>query len=153
MSEALLWDRVSAGMTTRWHAQRHEDKYSKGIADVSYGIARRGDGWIELKFKKRYPADPAAPFDFTLDHFPAEQRNWLSQRAKFGTGRVFLMCQFGDTLTAIWHWPKLQPLLGKASMEEIEKAASALWWFTPIDFEELTSVLADNRKIPCRYRA
>lgn len=151
MSEANLWERTRDGMIGRWHAQRHEDKHSKGIPDVSYGIARRGDGWIELKYLDRYPTKPG-PWDFKLDHFTPEQRNWLSSRAKHGTGRVFIMAQFGDRLTAIWQWAKLEPLLGRASFADIEKAASALWWHGPVDFAELTTVLADNRVIPCRYR-
>lgn len=153
MSESLLWDRIRDGMSSRWHAQRHEDKYSTGIPDVSYGIGRRGEGWIELKFLKTYPrTGEDQPWDFKLDHFTPEQRNWLTQRSKHGTGRVFLLCQFGDTVTGIWQWPKLREVLGKQPLHEIEKAASALWWHCPIDFTELSSVLADNRKIPCRYR-
>jgi len=152
VSEADLWDRTRDGMGPRWHAQRHEDKHSKGIPDVSYGIARRAEGWIELKFLKRYPIKVEEPFDFKLDHFIPEQRNWLTLRRRHGLGRVFLMCQFGDTLTAIWDWRNLEPLLGKAPIGKIEQAASGLWWHGPVDYEELSSILADNRKIPCRYK-
>jgi hypothetical protein len=153
VSEHHLWDRLRDGMATRWHAQRHEDKHSKGIPDVSYGIGRRGDGWIELKYLKQYPRDDhEAAWDLKLDHFTVEQRNWLSQRAKHGTGRVFVMCQFGNTMTGIWQWNKLAPLLGKKSLYEIEKAASGIWWHGPINFAELTLILGENRVIPCRYR-
>lgn len=152
MSEDALWDRIRDGMATRWHAQRHEDKYSTGIPDVSYGIERIGDGWIELKFLDRYPKYPNKPWDFALDHFTPQQRNWLEMRHRHGTGRVFVMAQFGDTLTAIWAWSSLRSLLGVRSFIDIERAASALWWSPRIDYSELAIVLASNRKIPTRYK-
>lgn len=154
MSEEKLWDDLRDGMSARWHHQRHEDKYSKGIPDVSYGIAGLADGWIELKYVEKFPANPGKEgWDFGYRHFTADQRNWLTLRRKYGQGRVFLMCRFGDKVTAIWDWRKLAPLLGRASLNEILAAASAQWWHGPIDCTELEQVLASNRVIKPRFRA
>lgn len=152
MSEAKLWEDIQQGMMTRWHAQRHEDKHSTGIPDVSFGIQKRAEGWIELKFLKRLPDFTGRPWDFKYDHFYPEQRNWAEQRTRHGPGRVFLMCRFGDELTCIWNWSRVRELLGQAPLETVIKAANAQWWHSPIDFAELEHVLANNRIIQPRYR-
>jgi hypothetical protein len=151
VSEAKLWDDVRCGMNTRWHAQRHEDKYSTGIPDVSYGIKRLADGWIELKYTPALPTPGDGPWDFSMHHFTPEQRNWLEKRTKHGTGRVFLMARMGP-VTAIWNWNRIRELLGRANFKTIMNASNAQWWHGPIDFEELTSVLANNRTIPPRFK-
>lgn len=152
--EQKLWDDVRDSMVGRWHAQRHEDKYSKGIPDVSFGIQKRSEGWIELKVLRALPSAIGSdkPWDFSYDHFPGEQRNWLTERSKHGLGRVFLMCRFGDTGTLIWNWSRVNKLLGQAPLDRIIRAASAQWWHSPIDPEELERVLADNRVIEPRYK-
>jgi len=153
--EQQLWDDIRGAMVGRWHAQRHEDRYSTGIPDVSFGIGRRSDGWVELKYLPKWPASRMAcnkPWDFSYDHFTAEQRNWMSLRARHGTGRVFLICRFGDTCTLVWNWARIEKLLGVAPLDKVVKAASAQWWHAPIDPEELEQVLSGNRIIPPRFR-
>lgn len=152
MSEAKLWEDVQQGMTARWHAQRHEDKHSTGIPDVSFGIHKKSEGWIELKYLKRLPDFCGKPWDFKYDHFTADQRNWLEQRTRHGMGRVFLMCRFGNELTVIWNWTRVRALLGQEPLEKIIKAASAQWWHGGIDFAELEHVLANNRIIEPRFK-
>lgn len=150
MSEAKLWEDVRDGMTTRWHAQRHEDKYSKGIPDVSFGIGRKADGWVELKYLPAWPSG-SRPWDFSFDHFTAEQRNWLEMRLRHGTGRVFMLCGFGPQGAAIWNWARLRDKLGLVAFDEILRASNAQWQHG-IDYEELTNVLANNRIIAPRFR-
>lgn len=149
--EQKLWDDVRVCMTGRWHAQRHEDRYSTGIPDVSYGIGRKADGWIELKVIKRMPAFCDKPWDFSYDHFTADQRNWLDLRHKHGTGRVFLMCRFAEAGTVAWKWDRVRPLLGTQPLERIIRAANAQWWHSPIDPSELEQVLTSSRVIPPRF--
>lgn len=151
MSEADLWEETRNGMLTKWHAQRHEDKYSTGIPDVSYGIGKRAEGWIELKYLKRLPEMTEKPWDFKYDHYTSDQRNWMRLRQRHGPGRVFLMCRFGDTLTAIWNIARIQDLLGKAPLETIIKAANAQWWHHDVDYGELAEVLTNNRIIKPRF--
>lgn len=144
MSEADFWNTIRDGMGGSWHAQRHEDKYSTGIADVSFGMGRLSDGWIELKYKPAHPIDVKRAWDFTRDHFTPEQRNWLTQRAKHGTGRVFLAAQLG-TVYYLWSWPKLEPLLGMKNFDVISKAAIGVW--SPrIDFTEFRQALLNGRR-------
>jgi hypothetical protein len=152
VSEAKLWEDIQQGMTARWHCQRHEDKYSTGIPDVSFGIQKRSEGWIELKWLNRLPEFNGKPWDFKYDHFTSDQRNWLEMRTRHGGGRVFLLCRFGADLTCVWNWNRVRTLLGAAPLEDIIKAANAQWWHSGIDFEELEHVLANNRIIQPRYR-
>lgn len=150
--EQILWDDIREGMTARWHPQRHEDRFSTGIPDVSYGIQKLTDGWVELKYLRRLPEFSSKPWDFRLDHFTPEQRNWAEMRTRHGTGRVFLLCRFGEELTAIWNWSRIRGLLGQATLDTVIRAANAQWWHSPIDFAELELVLARNRVVEPRYK-
>lgn len=68
--EQLAWVCMRREMTGRWVAQRHEDRYSKGIPDVSFVLTDGRAGWIELK---------AARFIIA-----PEQVQWMVERSKFG---------------------------------------------------------------------
>jgi hypothetical protein len=77
-------------MGTRWDAQSHEDKYSSGIPDLSYG-ANGINGWIELKHIKSWKGDrPVKP-----DKYTVIQVNWLNKRQKCG-GHCFIMIKIAD---------------------------------------------------------
>lgn len=156
MSEANFWQEIQSGMTGRWHAQRHEDKHSMGVPDVSYALSVRApeagpgaafrwraDGWIELKY---LPGPPKGrkPWDFKLDHFTPEQRNWLTLRSRAGRGMVFLMCRFGPGLAAIWNWKDLEPVLGVGSFNDILGEANAVWRACPINWQDLAEILATS---------
>lgn len=52
--ERRLVDSVCRLMGLRWHVQRHEDKYSTGIADLSYAC-KGVDGWLEAKVLPKWP--------------------------------------------------------------------------------------------------
>lgn len=149
MSEAALWDTLRVGMGGLWHAQRHEDKHSTSIPDVSYAMGSV-DGWIELKYMNEVATARSLnskTFDFHRDHFPEEQRNWLTERARRGAGNVFVICRFDGYLhkdgrvTAIWLWRDLSKSLGRWSMRSIIEDHSAAWWSGSIHFGELTRVL------------
>ena len=139
--EARLWDQFRSGMAGRWDAQRHEDRYSPGIPDVSYGIGSHADGWIELKYLPKLPRAREAPWSFPRGHLRPDQVNWMTRRARTGTGRVFLACRFGMENVFIWRWVVLAELLGKSSFEGIARAADGAWPTAGINFEELTSIL------------
>lgn len=84
-----------------WHFQRHEDRLSTGIADLSY--AGNGvDGWVELKVSKNGP---------WLKGLKACQRRWLCRRGKAGNGKVFVFVwvktKDEDTL-AVYRWDELK---------------------------------------------
>lgn len=78
-------------MGTSWDAQSHEDKYSLGIPDLSFG-ARGVNGWIELK---QIPTWPKLEHGLAKpDKYTSIQLNWLRNRNKKG-GHCFVMVKVG----------------------------------------------------------
>ena len=91
--EHKYWNKyIEPRMRTAWDAQRHEDKISLGIPDVSFGICSSNfekiNGWIELKYVKEYPKRETTPVK--LPHFTPFQRNWLKKRQRYG-GNCWLL--------------------------------------------------------------
>lgn len=84
-----------------WHFQRHEDRISTGIADLSY--ASEGvDGWIELKVCKNGPP---------LKNLKAHQKGWLTRRGSLGRGRVFVIVWVRDKMSdrlVCYRWSDLK---------------------------------------------
>jgi hypothetical protein len=92
MNETGMWKSLSKHMKGLWHAQRHEDLCSSGIADVSFasdGIC----GWVELKYKSAWPKRKTTPL--RLKHFTKEQRIWLKKRGKY-CNNVFILISVKD---------------------------------------------------------
>lgn len=90
--ERAFWQWLDGKIGNLWHAQRHEDKHSVGIPDVSYGC-RGTQGWIELKSLTAWPRKG----------FPAlsvEQANWLTRRGKVG-GNCYLLAEIDDFILLI----------------------------------------------------
>jgi hypothetical protein len=79
--EKALWSYISSQMGNIWDAQRHEDKISTGIPDVSFGL-QGVNGWLELKHVKKYPKKSTTAV--RIKHFTSDQKNWLKRRQKFG---------------------------------------------------------------------
>lgn len=154
MSESDLWEHVREGMRSRWHAQRHEDKHSKGIPDVSYAMRRKTDGWVEMKFLPEYPTvsrhKSEKPWDFKLDHFTPEQRNWMNLRDDHSAGRIFLLARLG-TSHIIWQWRRVRYMWGSMPFFALEEKASGLWLGRGIDFGQLELILSDARCFPLNY--
>lgn len=123
-SEAQLWEWIARELHGHCHIQRHEDKYSVGIPDFSYGWDN-ADGWVELKTLAREPK-PKTVFDFDLKYLKPEQRNWMSKRAASGSGRVYLICWVDPDTMYAWRWPVVAPALGKESWETIRGLAEGI---------------------------
>ena len=70
-----------------FHLQRHEDSFSVGIPDVSFGVDNV-NGWIELK------DDVAFPLEYKT-HFQPQQPPWLTSRGRAG-GNCFVLHRLGD---------------------------------------------------------
>jgi len=90
--EKQLWDKIKGQLGNAWDAQRHEDEFSVGIPDVSYGAAGI-NGWIELKRLERYPKNPQTVIK--IKHFTGVQKNWLYERQQKG-GHCWLLLQIAD---------------------------------------------------------
>ena len=77
-------------MSPYWAAQRHEDKHTKGIPDVSYSM-NGVNGWIELKTVEVGKAGKVS-----IPHFTTEQRQWLKRHGRRG-GHCFLFVEITNS--------------------------------------------------------
>jgi len=127
VSETALWNKLNKGMGKRWFAQRHEDKFSAGIPDVSYVYGGQ-TGWIELKYMEKEPVCDTPNWD--IRNFRPAQRVWMDQQLKYGNRRVFIICQFGSRLVLIWRWSVIRKYLQIAPFGAI-KAQSELTLNSP----------------------
>lgn len=95
--EQLMWNHLSAVLTTFAIAQRHEDKYSPDVPDVSF--VRRSDGvtvWVELK-----TIDKWSPAVTKVPHLRAGQVNWLKSRSNLGAP-VFMLLWIRESNEWLW---------------------------------------------------
>jgi hypothetical protein len=109
---------------------------------VSFGC-RGKDGWIELKYLEKEPAPKTRKWDFRYDHFTPEQRNWMSKRLQWGSGRVFLLAQIGESVY-LWRWRALKELLGNHTFDYVRAGACGSWRPGPIDYGQLTELLTSR---------
>ena len=105
MTESYLWSKKLSPLFKqhRVDATRHEDKFSLGVPDVSFGF-NGINGWIELKFLPKWPSNPDAPVKFRK--FKPEQRNFLVSRGMAG-GHCFLLALIGNKNPReiiMWSW-------------------------------------------------
>ncbi len=128
-----MWVYLASKMRGLWDAQRHEDKYSVGIPDLSFAVRLDGravDGWIELKTILAYPT-----WDRTrikIRHLKAEQVNWMERRARSGSGSVFLLLAVGRSMDgADWYLLPVDSVRdlyeGKLGREDLAFRSVAVW--------------------------
>lgn len=128
--EAEFWDYISAVMGGKWDAQRHEDKYSVGIPDVSYGLLGV-NGWIELKAYRKWPTNG-------IPKFTSKQSNWLKNRGKHG-GKCFVLIRIDDYILVYDHVDCHKLRDKGCGKEELKKLAIKYWAgvFVPKEFMEI----------------
>jgi hypothetical protein len=98
-------------------ATRHEDKFQKGIADISFCQNGVG-GWMELKHISDWPAR-----DTTLvriPHYTIDQKDFLEKKGK-GQGNTWLFIQIGSDYL-VYDWIPAQMLPDKTKTEMVELA-------------------------------
>ena len=113
MSEKNMWTNVRKKMVPKYWAEatRHEDKYQRGIADVSFVQNTYGEqlskdmriaehGWMELKHKGMAPIRPSTIC--RIEHYTDDQRNWLRDKGEAG-GMTFLLLQLGRVFLLFDH--------------------------------------------------
>lgn len=123
-TEADLWQWISHEIGGLCHLQRHEDKLSVGIPDISYAWAGI-DGWIELKTLNHEPPQDEV-FDFSYAYFKAHQRNWLTKRARSGNGRVYLACWVNPDTLVVWQWGRVSAALGSDTWKNVKGLADGI---------------------------
>jgi len=131
--EQQLWDYLKRGMLLKWEAQRHEDKYSTGIPDVSYSIGRHG--WIELKRLKSKPVNNDTILH--ISHYTADQKNWLFRHGSKG-GACFILLQI-ENVYMLFGWESCV-WVGEMTYDEHIKAAIRVWTGN-INWDELCYIL------------
>lgn len=122
-------------MGRRWDVQSHEDKYSEGIPDLSYGIGGV-NGWIELKYLPEWPL--RNDVYVKPDRFTANQVNWLISRGKKG-GKCFIFIKIGDEYF-LFDWTLARHIrAGKKQPWYIENCIKV--WYKSINPSELSRIL------------
>ena len=111
MKETELWLLMNQSMGNLWVAQRHEDKYSPDIPDVSYTYRGRS-GWIELKASTRVGDAP-----ISIPKLRAGQLNWLHARARHGA-----------PAWVVWFTGKIVLILPAARIAEWDEARTMAEW-------------------------
>ena len=124
MNEAALWKCLSRAMGTRWEAQRHEDKHSTGIPDVSYVTDHHG--WIELKSlnptKQQVVSWMKRPV--RIPHYTAAQRAWAKRFGAKG-GRVWLFVRI-DRHFLLFGWWSVDKI-GKLTLPQMMAEAHTIF--------------------------
>ena len=117
-----MWVNVRKKMLPKYwsEATRHEDKYQKGIADLSFvqrppcsdfdshivkvwdgkNDGRGIHGFIELKHKGMAPIRQTTIC--RIEHYTDDQRNWLKAKGEAG-GMTFLLLQLGRVFMLFDH--------------------------------------------------
>ena len=117
MNERDLFKRLKRA-TPGFDWQRHEDKFTSGIPDCSYG-ARGVGGWVELKTYDCWPRDPEDPLAFT-DLKPT-QVNWAVRRGR-KQGRVWFLVAIGENEWFLISWRHARSLGSLTRKELLERA-------------------------------
>lgn len=125
MSESNLFKKLKRA-TPGFDWERHEDKFTSGIPDCSYGYAGVG-GWVELKTYDCWPRDESTPLAFS-DLKPT-QVNWAVARGRKHPAVWFLVGVSDDWFLISWRYARR---LGKMTRSEL-LAASDIHGSGPID--------------------
>ncbi len=131
-------------MGTRWHVQSHEDRYSEGIPDLSFGVVG-ANGWIELKQVEKWPVRAntvVKPKKFT----PA-QANWLLRRGK-KAGFCYVLVKVAQHDFFLFHFMGARALR-EGRTKEWYLANNLKHWSRNIDPAELAGLLSKEHPLPC----
>lgn len=116
------------------HCQKHEDKFSSGIPDLSFASPATGrEGWIEFKQLDKQPARNSTKIKLGLTN---HQKNWIAQRGRI-TNRVWVIVQIADAYF-LFGWRE-QIFLNKLTYNEM--CDMAQWHGVSSKSEELWDLL------------
>ena len=121
--EAGLWKYLSRVMGNLWEAQRHEDKYSTGIPDVSYATSHHG--WIELKSVAVKDENRVVK----VPHFTAAQKAW-AKRHGARCGKVWTLIRVNRHHLLFGWWSVDR--VGNMTLPEMIVESHG-WWEGQID--------------------
>jgi hypothetical protein len=117
---------IEAHVGPHWHMQCHEDKYTPGIPDISFGATYedsetiyKANGFIELKAVKEYTRDKP----IKVAHFTAQQATWLERRGRYG-GNTWLLILVGDVIYLIGYLHSRLVRSGEMKHTDLEAISS-----------------------------
>lgn len=113
MSEPRLYKKLKRA-TQGFDWERHEDKFTSGIPDCSYGAEGVG-GWVELKTYDCWPRNPEDPLNF--HDLKPQQVNWVIARGRVHP-LVFFLVGVGDDDWFLISWEYARSL-GKMTKEQL----------------------------------
>lgn len=117
-------------------ATRHEDKFQKGIADISFCQCGIG-GWMELKHVSDWPARETTPV--RIPHYSIDQKEFLEKKGKC-QGNSWLFIQVaGDFL--LYDWRSAQYLPDKTKTEMVE--LSCFFYERRLDYAQFARDLTE----------
>lgn len=119
MSEPRLFKKLKRA-TRGFDWERHEDKFTSGIPDCSYGSEGVG-GWVELKTYDCWPRNPDDPLVF--HDLKPTQVNWVIARGKKHP-LVFFLVGVGDSDWFLISWEYARSL-GKMTKKQLLDASHA----------------------------
>jgi Mesyanzhinovviridae DNA helicase len=136
MSESSMWSRVRIALI-KLDPVRIENRLEKGTPDVNLA----GGEWIELKWKRKRPKNPAAILK--LDHeYTTEQRTWALRRIYAG-GKVFVLVKIGPEYLLFWGSVAAE-YLEKVSLNELRARAIKVWYKNRLNDVELKTIVTSN---------
>lgn len=127
MNETDLYKRLKR-VTPGFDWERHEDKFTSGIPDCSFGAQGKG-GWVELKTYDCWPRNPNDPLAFT--DLKATQVNWSIKRGRAQGSVWFLVAVANDWFLISWRYARK---LGELTRMELLEA-SDVWGSFPMSRE------------------
>lgn len=136
MTEKALWRYVSRGMRGRWHAQRHEDRYARGVPDVSFAV-NGSSGWLELKHRGSWGSATYVNLGLTM-----EQATWLKERGRHGGGGCYVLARVADDFLLLPH-DFARELAGGMHVHTLRRACTG-FWSRRIRWDEFTNCLANG---------
>jgi len=141
--EKTLWYYLKKGMGQRWNACRHEDRSTPGTPDVSFGISRGLQGWMELKAIDDWPRRDSTIV--RIRHLTRVQKLWLTRRGETGASCWILVRVKRDYL--LFHWTNIDRL-GEMTRSEMYDAATRVYTGS-IDWRDFLQAIAyvENRRL------
>ncbi len=135
-SENALWQTFKRNMSVFGRFDRHEDKLSLGVPDISYCIFNGASkGWIELKYVEAPPK--RASTIFRIDHFTREQKAWLRGRGESGDN-CWVFLQMGREYY-LFDWASAQLINTLPWFETREYACRG--WYDGMNWPSLAQLL------------
>ena len=119
---------------TRWDVQSHEDKFSSGIPDLSFG-AEGVNGWIELKQIERLSAT-LKPKKYT-----PTQVSWIRRRGKKG-GHCFVFVKVVDDYY-LFDWQEARRI--RHGMSQSEYLSYCVRHWTSIEPDEFIEAITAHQ--------